>query len=445
MKRISPISATRTHDKPTERKRRLAFISTVFLLPADAGGKIRTGNILRGMLGGAFEITLVMPATPEQLARWGDELKALCNHLVTWPAPKALPRWTRAADLMRTTPANVANDATAAARRTVARLLDQTEFDVVVYDFVHAAVLRPAYTQSRARSVCFTHNVEAEIFERHAKTAAGPLMRRVWASQAEKMRRFEGEALRGFDSVIAVSERDGQQFSAGYGVSNPQVIPTGVDLDFFSWVAPVSPVASASPASTDAGQPPTVVFTGSMDWAANVDGVRFFLGEVWPLVLAREPAARFTVVGRHPPAALLREAEGQPGVTFTGFVDDVRPYVRAAQAFVIPLRVGGGTRIKAFEAMAMGCPLVSTGVGIEGLGVNPGEHYLLADSAADQAAAVLRLFDDAALRAQLSQAAREQVEQRYGHRVAALAFEQICLRAGNQALLTAAAVSPAAA
>ena len=445
MKRISPISATRTPDKPTERKRRLAFISTVFLLPADAGGKIRTGNILRGMLGGAFEITLVMPATPEQLARWGDELKALCNHLVTWPAPKTLPRWTRAADLMRTTPANVANDATAAARRTVARLLDQTEFDVVVYDFVHAAVLRPAYTQSRARSVCFTHNVEAEIFERHAKTAAGPLMRRVWASQAEKMRRFEGEALRGFDSVIAVSERDGQQFSAGYGVSNPQVIPTGVDLAFFSWVAPVSPVASASPASTDAGQPPTVVFTGSMDWAANVDGVRFFLGEVWPLVLARQPDARFTVVGRHPPAALLREAEGQPGVTFTGFVDDVRPYVRAAQAFVIPLRVGGGTRIKAFEAMAMGCPLVSTGVGIEGLGVNPGEHYLLADSAADQAAAVLRLFDDAALRAQLSQAAREQVEQRYGHRVAALAFEQICLRAGNQALLTAAAVSPAAA
>jgi glycosyltransferase involved in cell wall biosynthesis len=419
-----------------ERKRRLAFISTVFLLPADAGGKIRTGNILRGMQGGAFEITLVMPATPEQLAQWGDELKRLCDHLVTWLAPKALPRWTRAADLMRTTPANVANDATASARRTVARLLDQTEFDVVVYDFVHAAVLRPVHTQSRARSVCFTHNVEAEIFERHAKTAAGALMRRVWASQAEKMRRFEGEALRGFDSVIAVSERDGQQFSTAYAVNNPQVIPTGVDLDFFSWQAPVSPTAE---------QPPTVVFTGSMDWAANVDGVRFFLADIWPLVLQKQPDARFTVVGRHPPAALLREAEGVAGVTFTGFVDDVRPYVRAAQAFVIPLRVGGGTRIKAFEAMAMGCPLVSTAVGIEGLGVAPDEHYLLCDSTAEQAAAVLRLFNDAALRQSLSQAAREQVEQRYGHRVAALAFEQICLRAGNPAPSATAAVAVAAA
>jgi glycosyltransferase involved in cell wall biosynthesis len=417
----------------TERKRRLAFISTVFLLPADAGGKIRTGNVLRGMHGGAFEITLVMPATPEQKAQWGDELEGLCDHLVTWTAPKALPRWTRAVDLLRTTPANVANDATAAARRTVARLLDQTEFDVVVYDFVHAAVLRPAHTQSRARSVCFTHNVEAEIFERHAKAAAGPVMRRVWASQAAKMRAFEGEALRGFDSVIAVSERDGEQFRAAYAVAYPQVIPTGVDLDFFSWQAPAAPTAE---------QPPTVVFTGSMDWAANVDGVRFFLSDIWPLVLAQRPDARFTVVGRHPPAALLREAEGEHSVTFTGFVDDVRPHVRAAQVFAIPLRVGGGTRIKAFEAMAMGCPVVSTAIGIEGLGVTPGEHYLLCDSAADQAAAVLRLFDDAALRGSLSQAAREQVESRYGHRVAAQVFEQICLRAGSPVPATATTPQP---
>lgn len=413
----------------TERKRRLAFISTVFLLPADAGGKIRTGNILRGMMGGAFEITLVMPATPEQQAQWGGELKPMCDHLVTWPAPKALPRWTRAVDLLRATPANVANDATAAARHTVARLLGEHDFDVVVYDFVHAAVLRPAHTKSRARTVCFTHNVEAEIFERHAKTAEGPLMRRMWASQAAKMRRYEGQALRDFDCVIAVSERDGQQFSAAYAVAHPQVIPTGVDLDFFSWQAPVAPTAE---------QPPTAVFTGSMDWAANVDGVRFFLSDVWPLVLEKRHDARFTVVGRHPPAALLREAEGVAGVSFTGFVDDVRPYVRAAQAFVIPLRVGGGTRIKAFEAMAMGCPLLSTAIGIEGLGVTPGEHYLLANSAADQAAAVLRLFKDAALRQALSQAAREQVESRYGHRVAAQAFEQICLRAGQPAPAAAA-------
>ena len=404
-------------------RRRLAFVSTVFLLPADAGGKIRSGNVLRGMKGGAFEITLLMPATPEQQQRWAAELQAMCDHFVAWPAAKARPRWARAVDLMHPLPANVANDADVAARSCVARVLDEGGFDVVVFDFVHAAVLMPP--RPRAATVCFTHNVEAEIFERHAATAAGPLMRRVWRTQAAKMRRFEGEALRRFDSVIAVSERDARQFEQAYAVAHPQVIPTGVDLDFFAWRA------DHEGADAQALTPPRVVFTGSMDWAANVDGVRFFVAEVWPLVLAGRPDARFVVVGRHPPATLVREAAPWPSVSFTGFVDDVRDHVRGAQAFVIPLRVGGGTRIKAFEAMAMGCPVVATAIGIEGLGVLPGEHYLLADSAAELAAAVLRLIDEAALRRSLASAARALVESRFGHRVAARVFEQICLLAGT--------------
>ena len=406
-----------------EGRQKLAFISTIFLLPADAGGKIRTGNILRGMKGGAFEITLLMPATPEQHAQFGDELRALCDHFVPWPAAQALPRWTRAVELLDARPANVAHDDSRAARACVQRVLDETAFDVVVYDFVHAAVLRPARTRASrdARELCFTHNVEAEILERHAQKAEGALMRRIWASQAAKMRRFESAALASFDGVIAVSERDGREFRRAYGIADPRVIPTGVDLDFFSWQPPAAP---------DALHPPTAVFTASMDSAANIDGVRFFIGEVWPLVLAQQPDARFVVIGRNPPAALLREAEGVAGVRFTGYVDDVRDHVRPAQVFVMPLRVGGGTRLKAFEGMAMGCPVASTTVAIEGLDVTPGEHYLLADSAPDLAAAVLSLFSRADLRMTLSKAARHRVESEFGHRVAAAAFEQICLQLG---------------
>jgi polysaccharide biosynthesis protein PslH len=403
----------------TAARPRLAFISPSFLFPNDAGGKIRTTNVLRGLKDGAFETTLVSPASTAQQAEWERQLQGACDHFVGWEPVPVRPRWQRAFSLLGDVPVNVAADRSAVALQAVQQVLAQTAFDVVVFDFVHAAVLRPA-TTGAAATVCFTHNVEAEIFARHAKQASNPVMQKVWVSQHAKMLRFERDALRSFDAVIAVSERDAAFFARDYGVAAPQTIPTGVDLDFFSWQAP-QPV--------NADHPPTVVFTGTMDWAANIDGINFFLAEVWPLVQAELPEARFVIVGRNPSAALLEQAKALRGVTCTGFVDDVRPYVHGAHAFVIPLRVGGGTRIKAFEAMAMGCPVVSTAIGIEGLDVEAGEHFLLRDSAADQARAVLDLLRDPELRSDLSQRARHCVEDRFGHRVAAQVFEQICLGA----------------
>ncbi|WP_348223919.1 glycosyltransferase family 4 protein, partial [Escherichia coli] len=133
-----------------------------------------------------------------------------------------------------------------------------------------------------------------------------------------------------------------------------------------------------------------------MDWEANVDGIRFYVEEVWPRVRAQVPNAQLRVVGKNPPAALVQR--NVPGVSFTGFVDDVRDHARDAQAFVIPLRVGGGTRIKAFEAMAMGLPVVSTTIGIEGLDVDHGTHFLCADGADELALATLKLLGDGTLR-----------------------------------------------
>lgn len=394
---------------------RLAFVSPVFLFPNDTGGRIRTTNILRGLKGGRFDITLIGPATAEQHARWGAEIGQLCDRFVAWEPVPERARWRRVFDLLDELPVNVVTDRNRPAIETVARELASSGHDVVVFDFVHAAVLRPP--QVRATTVCFTHNVEAEIFARHAQQAGSAPMRRVWASQHAKMERFERQALRGFDAVVAVSARDAQMMRERYGLAQVEAIPTGVDLDKFAWRAP-EPV--------DAAHPPTVVFTGSMDWDANIDGVRHFITEAWPRVRAQLPEARFVVVGRHPPAALVELAKAAPGVNFTGYVDDVRPYVHAAHVFVIPLRVGGGTRIKAFEAMAMGCPVVSTAIGVEGLDIEPERHCLVRESAEQQADAVIGLLRDAAQREALSRRARECVEQRFGHRVAAAVFERIC-------------------
>lgn len=398
-------------------KPRLAFVSPVFLFPNDTGGRIRSTNILRGLHDGAFEVTLIGPATAAQQSQWAQQLPQLCEKFVTWEPSPVRPRCFRALDLFDDLPISVVADRTKQAREAVHQAITGSAFDVIVFDFVHAAVLRPDRVD--AATVCFTHNVEAEIFGRHAQQAGSAVMRQVWASQQAKMARFEREALRRFTTVIAVSERDARRFRDDYGIESPATIPTGVDLEFFGW---------REPPPIDSDHPPTVVFTGSMDWDANIDGVRFFLTAVWPLVQAQIPDIKFVVVGRSPPASLVEQGSSLRGVSFTGFVDDVRPHVHRSHAFVIPLRVGGGTRIKAFEAMAMGCPVVSTSIGIEGLDVAAGEHFVREDAAPQFARAIVELLSSHSLRTGFSRRARDCVEQRFGHRVAAQAFEEICLQ-----------------
>ena len=400
----------------TPARPRLAFVSPLFLYPTDAGGKIRTNNILRGLKGGAFDVTLIGPATDEQAVRWRPQVDDACDRFVRWQPQAAPAAWRRAFGLANALPVNVLADRSPVAVRAVDDALRGASFDLVVFDFVHAAVLKPdAY---RGRTLCFTHNVEAEIFARHAAQATNAVMRAVWTSQYRKMVRFEARALDGFTNVVAVSERDAAYFREHYKVARTAVIPTGVDLDFFAF---------EDSADRRDARPPTIIFTGAMDWIANIDGVQYFLADIWPRILAAIPDARFVIVGRNPSSALLDSVRSMQGVSVTGFVDDVRPHVHAADAFVIPLRVGGGTRIKAFEAMAMGCPVVATTIGIEGLDLVPGEHYLLADAASDMADALVRVLRDATLARSLAGRARHEVESKFGHAVAARAFERACL------------------
>jgi glycosyltransferase involved in cell wall biosynthesis len=174
----------------------------------------------------------------------------------------------------------------------------------------------------------------------------------------------------------------------------------------------------------------TVVFTGAMDWMANIDGIEFLMDAVWPTVSRARPRARCVIVGRSPPQALVERARiRRLGWEFTDFVDDVRPFVQNAHVYVIPLRVGGGTRIKVYEAMAMGCPVVSTRIGVEGLPVERDRHFLEADSADSMAVAILSLLDNHEHRVRLSRQARKFVEENMSARRTAQVFEQICLGA----------------
>lgn len=370
------------------------------------------------MKGGRFEIVLASPAANSAAEHHRRDLEAVCDRFVSWPetAHGPLNGLIRFRHLFSSLPIPVAEDFSAEGADTVRDALAR-QADAVVFDFLHSMVLAPKALV--CPSLMFTHNVEAEIFRRHAEVTRNPIKRAVWRQQFHKMQAYEAHSLRRFDTVVAVSERDARTFSGIPGMGRVETIPTGVDLDYFAHTLP--------------GDDDHIVFTGAMDWQANIDGIEFFMDEIWPRVARRRPGARVTIVGRKPAQSLVERARRRAlPFRFTGFVDDIRPHVKGAAAYIIPLRVGGGTRIKAFEAMAMGIPVVSTGLGVEGLPVTPGEHYLLADGAEMFAEALVSLLEDRELGNTLSRQARRHVEENFSSGAVARCFEDICWRTFNR-------------
>jgi polysaccharide biosynthesis protein PslH len=396
-------------------RQRLLFISPRFLFPLNEGGKIRTVGMLRAMkTGGPFDITLVSPA-PADIAPFAEDIASACERFVSWPATRA-GKLTQIMGVLGSLPASTASDRSVAGRAIVAQAL-AAKPDVVVADFPHSAVLLPSKLEPA--SVMFTHNLEAEILERHAAVATG-WRRLVWRREAAKMDAFERTTLRRFDAVVAVSERDEVALAKRYGLPVVRRIETGVDLEFYRYQAPRAEGRVA-------------VFAGAMDSRSNIDGIEFLLRAVWPRVHAARPQAQMLIAGRNPPPALVAEAAAS-GMNwrFTGSVADIRPHLHEGDISLIPLRVGSGTRLKAFEAIASGLPLVSTTLGVEGLGLNPGEHFLAADTDAEFADAILALLSDTPRRTAMAQAGRALLEARYSWAVIARQFETICLEAAGR-------------
>jgi glycosyltransferase involved in cell wall biosynthesis len=395
---------------------KILFLSKRLLFPTDRGGLVRTLNVVRH-LSQWHDLTFLSNQQPGQEEDC-LEMTRLGLRLVTVPweeVSRSNWRFYRdlAWNLFSPDPFNAAKDYDPALRARARQLLDEARYDLVVCDFVQMA--RNAIGIWDGPSVLFEHNVEAEIFERHSRTDEGWIRRRFMGYQAAKMRRFEGWAGRQFTRVVAVSERDKEQYERRYGWTNVDVIDTAVDIDYYR-------------PNDCAKQAGTVLFVGSLDWLPNVDGLRWFVAEVWPLVRRDQPEARLRLVGRNPTSEIQSLAE-HPGVELVGPVPDTRPWLAESEVSIVPLRIGGGTRLKVFEAMAMGLPVVSTPLGAEGLQVQSGEHLLLAEGAEKVAEAVVRLLRSEALRMALGRAARNLVVTRFSSESVARQFEAVCQRA----------------
>jgi sugar transferase (PEP-CTERM/EpsH1 system associated) len=394
------------------------WLKTELLHPVDKGGRIRTYQMLRHLVR-RHRITYLTLDDGRRAADAVERATEYCADLIRIPARTSVRGTARfylklARNLVSPLPYAVAKYRSAAMRAAIRQLAKTASLDLIVSDFLFPAVNVP--NDLPVPTVLFQHNVEAMIWQRHAAVASSPLRRRYLQRQWRRMAAFEGAECRRFDQVIAVSPEDASYFAESYGVRSVSHVPTGVDTSYFR------------PTGSVDRDPNGLVFTGSMDWMPNEDAVGWFAEAVLPLVAASAPEATLRIVGRNPSLAVRSLGERYPRVRVTGTVPDVRPYLEAASVFVVPLRVGGGTRLKIFEAMAMGKAIVTTSVGAEGLPVRDGEHLLTADSSTAFADAVVRLLRDPEYAATLGARAAELVRSRFGWEQAADQFAELCGR-----------------
>lgn len=393
------------------------------LFPADTGGKIRTLNIF-SRLANRMEIHAVSLADRVTDAGPIQQMKQLFRSYtpVFWEETKTFSPSFYAKFLFSRFgrfPYFLEKYRVPALRFAVRQLAGRERFDVVVCDFLQSAVV--ALDLPLARRVIFQHNVEYIIRKRHWEREMRPLRKWLLHSEWEKARAIESEVCRTFDHVITVSEDDRRTIEREFGVSSVSDLPTGVDLEYFRPQQAVT-------------RPGNLVFVGSMDWHPNEDGIFWFVREVYPGIRRVAPQANLTVVGRNPSTRLSELAAADNSIEITGTVPDVRPYLARAEVVVVPLRIGGGTRIKIFEAMSMGRAVVSTTLGAEGLPLIHGGEILLADEPDSFAGAVASLLHDLPRREALARTARERVTRDHSWERVAAAMEQTLARVASPSL-----------
>ena len=391
---------------------RLLFITTRFLFPIDTGGQIRTAQILRQLNNKRFDITLVSPADRNQTKSYSTQIKTVCNKFISYSHPQRkgiIREFRRVISLWHRLPVSVASDKSHKLKK-ILRVEQKKDYDVIVYDFIHSAV--NFIPINSVKTVMFTHNVEQHIIEYYAKQDRSFCKSFIWRSQFKKMKRFEDDSLRYYDRIISVSEYDTDYFQSLDANFDVKTIATGVDTNYFKYAAP--------------NFSKVIIFVGSMDYPANIDGVNWFLKNVWENIKNPYTESRMKIIGRYPPQHLISRFSSDKKITFTGRVDDIYQESTGAGIFILPLRIGSGTRIKVFEALAMGIPVVSTTLGVKGLPVRDGIHFLRADTAQEFTDAIHTLFSEPEQCLRLSRQGRELVENNYTWEKIAESFANYC-------------------
>ena len=387
---------------------KILFIAPKIPWPATDGARIAIYELIRHLTARGHQAALLGFGNPEA----ADEFRARAG--LIWA--KAIPHDTStnyvnaALALLSPMPYTASKYRSGAMTAAVRAAFQEERFDLVQLEGTHMAHYLGLAQGLGVQVILRLHNVESALAARYARTAVFPLNAYV-RLQARRMQAFETRACRQADLCVAITQEDAERILQIAPDGAVAVSPAGVDLERYS----------PQPMSEEPG---TIVFVGALDWPPNTDAVRWFRAKVWPRIAQEEPTARWIVVGKSPPADILHWPEEDRNIEVTGFVDDVRPHLHRASVVIVPLRSGGGMRLKILEAMAAGKTVVSTPMGAEGISARNGEEIILAGADRSYSVEVVRLLRQGAERKRIGKAARAWAEG-YGWSGIAADLEQV--------------------
>jgi glycosyltransferase involved in cell wall biosynthesis len=390
--------------------------------PPTSGKRLRTLHLML-RLAKRHHVTYIGRGDARQPA-FGQARQYLGDHgietvLVDHPVPQksGLAFACRlAANVLSALPYSVASHHSRAVRRAVENYAATHAVHIWQFEWLpYLAALRPT---AAARRVVVAHNIDTLIWQRYRETAKGTLQKIFFKQQWRKMKRYERAHFPTATWVVAVSSADARWIRDDFGMPRVDVVDNGMDGAYFE------PVTSCREANR-------ILFLGALDWRPNLDAVDLLLERIFPLVRDQEPTARLCIVGRNPPARLVQRLDGMDGVELHADVPDVRPYLNRCGVMTVPLRIGGGTRLKILEALASSLPVVSTTVGAEGLNLEPGRDFARADTPEEMAQELVRAIRAPGPFRDMASKGRQIVLEQYDWDVLAGRLEQVwekCLR-----------------
>lgn len=399
---------------------RVLYLTQVLPYPLNTGARVRQYYVLRH-LARKHEVTLVSFVRDDDKPEHIAHLKTVCHAVHTVPMVRSRWRDGRAAlkGILTRIPIVIARDEIAPMQQTLARLMASESFDVVHADQV--SMSKYGLQGRGSRRVLDLHNAMYLVTERLAAHETNPIKRVIYQREARALARYEAELCARYDQVTFVTDEDRkliEQQITRWGVRIPDrrftTIPICIDP---SDKQPIQPAA----------QPQRITAMGVMFWPPNAEGVLWFAQEIWPRIHAQQPHLTFTVVGKNPPE-YLTQLHGEQGIEILGYVPDVKTILAETAAFVVPLRAGGGMRVKILDTWSWGLPIVSTSIGAEGIEIRDGENILIANEPDSFSAAVLRAVTEPELNQRLRINGRRWVEEKYNWKIIYEAWDEVYAR-----------------